>query len=467
MLRLVPLCVTLLLAVSSLPAASQGIGATPIPDDITYGPLPFEPLAECPTGAVVFSPGMNLQDVVDAQPRSATYCFTAGVYENPTIIPRTGDTYVGVEGAVLDGGGVTRSAFSARLEPNPSNPISNVTIRGLSFQNFTDEPTYRDFTSPFAAVEGGPGWIIENSVFQDNMAGLAMGHNWMWADGAVVRNNRFINNSFEGISTNGSNILVEHNELSGNGWALTDEERTWGGGGSKFTDQMIWADTTYTNMIAPERDGDDQLILRYNLVTSNLGNGLWLDIDNQNALIEYNLIEYNYWSGIQDELSTGTTIRHNILRHNRSGNEALGVWGGAEILLVNSQDGVVENNELTVSGNGRGILMIYETYRGEDYLSSNYTVRENTITFLNMPVYRSEDMVQVVTGGRPFAGVTGGDGDAPLYSSGNLYDGNTYYLVDPAANYFLWNGPLNWAGFRGRGMEANGRCFVIDTNQAC
>ncbi|MCC7208972.1 MAG: right-handed parallel beta-helix repeat-containing protein [Anaerolineae bacterium] len=413
----------------------------------------------CPANAVGLRPGDNLQNVVNAQPAGATFCFAAGTYQNQSIRPRSGDVYIGQPGAVMDGGGSTRFAFKGIFEPNSRNPIKNVTIRGLTIQRYASQSSIKGFISPEGAVEGSEGWIIENNVIQNNVNGISLGNaNWAFADGAIVRNNKILNNSEVGLEVNGSNILFEGNELAGNGWSLNDQDRTWAGGGSKFTDQPIWADLTFKTTVARTRTANDHLIIRNNHVHDNVGIGLWLDVYNQNAIVENNLVENNYGSGIMDELSNGTIIRNNTVRNNRKGNGIGGLWGGGEILIANSQRGDVTGNTLTVSGSGRAVVMIYETYRSQ-WPSRDYYVHHNTIRFQNTPQYASD--------GNPLAGILGGAGNDPFWTSNNRYDYNTYYVADANQKFWFWGQGYNWTGFKGRGHETNGLCFYGPSNTPC
>lgn len=440
-----------------------------LPEDGDYGLRAFEPLTSCPADSVMLEPGDDVAALVAAATSSAVYCFTEGVYEGISIIPNSGDRYIGLEGAMLDGGGNTASAFRSLLAPNGPEPITDVTIEGLIIQNYADAPTYRDELTPRAAVESSQGWTIENNVIQDNVLGIGLGHaNWGWGDGSAIRNNRILNNSYMGIESNGSNIIFEFNELAGNGWNLTEEERIWSGGGSKFTDQLVFADDSFNfdTMIDRERDEDDQLVVRNNWVHSNLGHGIWLDINNRNALIEFNVFEYNYGSGMFDELSNGTTIRNNVFRGNRQGNQTVGHWGGAEILIANSQRGRVYENDVTVDGTSRAVVMIFELERAE-YPFREYLVSENVFRFSIVPQYVNVDLVDVVTGGEMLGGTLGGWGEGDFYNQGNRFEQNTYIVPESGLDYFYWGSRMPWDAFVGAGMEAGGNCEVADTGADC
>lgn len=440
-----------------------------LPQDGEYGPEEYIALTTCPARSVTLVPGDDVAAIVASASVSQVYCFTEGVYEGVSVIPNAGDRFVGLEGAVLDGGGEVTSAFRSIFAPNEDDPIIDVTIEGLTIQNYADAPTYRDELTPRAAVEGSQGWVIQNNVIQDNLLGIGLGHaNWGWGDGSIIRNNRILNNSYMGIESNGSNIVFEHNELAGNGWNLTNEERIWSGGGSKFTDQMVFADDSFDfeTMITLERDEEDQLIIRNNWVHSNLGHGIWLDINNRNALIEFNVFEYNYGSGMFDELSNGTTVRNNVFRGNRQGNETLGHWGGAEIMIANSQRGRVYENDITIEGTSRAVVMIFELSRAE-YPFRDYVVSENVLRFNNAPQYVNATLADVVTGGELLGGALGGWGEGDFYSQGNQFDENTYILSQAGQQYFYWGQRMNWSDFVRAGMEPNGSCEIAETGADC
>lgn len=430
-----------------------GAGTTPI------HALPGQQAYTCPPGAVTMRPGDNLQNIVNGQPAGTTFCLTPGTYQNQTIRPRTGDTFIGQPGAIMDGGTTTRFAFQSLLSPNPNPPITDVIIRGLTIQRYGSATSIRSHLSPEGAIEGQERWIVEGNLIQDNVAGLSFGKgNWGWGDGAIIRNNRILNNAEIGLEINGSNILFEGNELAGNGWRLTDQDRLWSGGGSKFTDQRVWANNQFNMQIQRDRSPSDHLIIRNNHVHNNVGIGLWLDISNRYAIIENNLVEENYGSGIMDELSTATTIRNNTVRNNRKNNASGGLWGGAELLLVNSQDGDVYGNDVTVSGTGRAVIMIYESYRSA-YPMRNYYVHHNTFRFLNQPQYRSDS--------DPTSGIIGGGGNDPFWNSNNRFDHNTYYVQTSGLRHWFWGMGMQWSAFKTAGHEINGLCYYGPANTPC
>src|SRR5262245_34974568 len=64
----------------------------------------------CPASAVDISPGVSIQDAIDRHEGNTTFCLRAGThFLRSSITPKTGNTFVGEYGAVLDGSGWTAS----------------------------------------------------------------------------------------------------------------------------------------------------------------------------------------------------------------------------------------------------------------------------------------------------------------------------------------------------------------------
>ena len=58
----------------------------------------------CPAGAVNIVPGQSIQPLVNMYPGGTTFCLRAGVHRlTSSIRPKTGNTFVGEYGAILDG----------------------------------------------------------------------------------------------------------------------------------------------------------------------------------------------------------------------------------------------------------------------------------------------------------------------------------------------------------------------------
>ena len=55
---------------------------------------------------VTIAPGQSIQAAVNSQPSGTTFVLKAGTYRNQSVVPKSGDVFIGEKGAVLDGGNV-------------------------------------------------------------------------------------------------------------------------------------------------------------------------------------------------------------------------------------------------------------------------------------------------------------------------------------------------------------------------
>ncbi len=267
---------------------------------VTALPAEASPVAVCdagpvspskPDGAVVVEPGTDLSVKTRELPAGTTFWLaggkhTLGADEFGQIIPKDGNAYLGAPGAVLDGGGVNRYAFTQQAR--------DVVIRGL---------TIRGFAAPrdqgVVNHDSGEHWTIEGNTIEANR-GAAM----MAGPRQEIRRNCLRNNGQYGINAYRAGdgitgLLVEGNEITGNN--TDDWEKQVPGcgcsGGAKF-----WA-----------VDGAD---VRGNWVHHNHGAGLWADTNNNDFLIEDNLIEDNEAEALFYEISYNLVVRGNTFRRN-------------------------------------------------------------------------------------------------------------------------------------------------------
>lgn len=211
---------------------------------------------------------------------------TLGVNEYGQVIPKDGDTYLGAPGAILDGRGINRYAFTQHAK--------DVTIRYLTVQGFTAQQN-----EGVVNHDSADGWVIEHNTIQDNRgAGLMAGARQKVRYNCLRDNGQYGINAYKsGDAISG--LLVENNEIA---WNNTDdwERRVPGCGctaGVKF-----WA-----------VNGAD---VRANWIHDNHGAGLWADTNNNDFLIEGNLIENNDAEAVFYEISYNLILRGNMLRHN-------------------------------------------------------------------------------------------------------------------------------------------------------
>lgn len=246
-----------------------------------------------PAGSVTVDPAVDndLHDKTTANPAGTTFWLAPGRHtlgggEFGQVSPKDGDTYLGAPGAVLDGRGSNRYAFTQRA--------TNVTIRYLTVQGFIPP---RD--QGVVNHDSGDGWVIEDNVIQRNQgAGLMAGAHQQVRHNCLRNNGQYGMNAYQsGDSITG--LVVESNEISENN---TDDWETRVAGCGCTGGIKFWA-----------VNGAD---VRSNWVHDNHGPGLWADTDNNDFLIEGNLIEGNDAEAVFYETSYNLVLRNNTLRNN-------------------------------------------------------------------------------------------------------------------------------------------------------
>lgn len=304
----------------------------------------------------------------------------------------------------------TKAAFS-------NENASNVTIKNLIVEKYANPPQFGAIGDQYS----GKAWVVENCESRYNHgAGINVD------DNGVIRNCHVYNNGQLGIRATGENVLVEGNTVS---WNRTAGIRDgWEGGGSKFA----------------KTDG---IIIRNNHFHHNNGPGIWLDIDNINALVENNLSEYNQTLGIFYEISYKATIRCNTVRYN--GDRDNGWLYGSQILSSTSQDVEISNNIVTVGTNGsNGIGVIQQNRTGgkdgsKRYFGKNNLVRDNHVTFM---------------GSTGFTGAAVDYEKPSFWSTGNnRHINNRYHAADVNVGHWYYRDfPYTWSSFQRQGQDVGG-----------
>jgi hypothetical protein len=288
-----------------------------------------------------------------------------------------------------------------------------VVIRGLVIEKYASP-------AQSGAIEGraGGGWLVEqNEIRLNHGLGLRIGPRM------TVRANLVHSNGELGIGGNGEDVVVERNVIARNN--RLDFRRAWEAGATKFVKT--------TN-----------LVVRGNCVHHNAGFGLWLDIDNVDALVEHNVVFDNERAGILNEIGGRATIRDNVVVHNGRGRKAW-LWN-AQILVANARDTTVERNIVAVARDGGHGIAIIQQSRGAGgigpYVSVRNVVRRNVIADFSP------------------SGVSGAAATAELevlVTGANRFDENRYFVRSAQARRWAWNGrALDWQGLRAEGQERHG-----------
>ena len=247
-------------------------------------------VASPPDGAQTVAPGTDLSAMTRTSPPGTTFWLSPGTHtlaadQFGQVIPKDGDVFLGAPGAVLDGRGINRAAFTQQA--------ADVVIRGLTIRGFV-----ASLNQGVVNHDSGPRWIIEGNVIEDN-DGAAM----MAGIGQHIIGNCLRDNGQYGINAYRAgglaDLVVEDNEITGNN---TDDWETQQPGCGCTAGAKFWA-----------VDGAD---IRGNWVHHNHGAGLWADTNNNDFIIEDNVIEDNDAEGLFYELSYNLVLSGNSFNRN-------------------------------------------------------------------------------------------------------------------------------------------------------
>ena len=318
-------------ALDPAPAApTLGLGA---PTNVVKPSRPattaVEPTRCAAAGGVVIGVADNAQRVLDAHSAGTVYLVKAGTHQNNfSVRPKSGDTFCGEPGAVLDGGRSLATAFSGGA--------SDVTLDSITVQNYASG-------RQGAAIQPDShanGWLVRNvSALHNAWAGL------LAADGMRILGGHYNDNDQLGIGGNAATGIVldgldsDPNTIDGPELARNHTLHAscqWEGGGMKWD--------------------VGQVTIRNAYVHDNDCRGLWADINARDALIENNVVEHNRAEGIAYEISQGAVIRDNQVYGN--GYAADGWYWDGGITLAASFDVEVYGNRL--SGNYNGITGVQQ-----------------------------------------------------------------------------------------------------------
>jgi hypothetical protein len=283
------------------------------------------------SGGVPIGTGNDAQQVVDAHGAGTRYTVKAGIHlRNFSVRPKSGDTFCGEPGAVLDGGRSLRAAFSGGA--------TNVTLDSITVQQYA---TGRQ-GGAIHPDKSASGWVVRNvSALRNYWAGL------MAADNMKILGGHYNDNDQLGIGNNAASSIVldgldgDPTTMDGPEMArnhILHESCDWEAGGIK------WAIGRITIRNAYVHDNDCR--------------GLWGDINAHDALIEHNLIENNRDEGIFYEISQDAVIRYNRIYGNGFGYRVGWYWSGG-ITIASSFNVEVYGNRL--SGNYNGVTGTQQT----------------------------------------------------------------------------------------------------------
>ena len=250
--------------------------------------------AKRPRGAKKVRTTQDLSALVDRSAPGTTFWLTPGVHtlgddQYDQVQPKDGDVFIGAPGAVLDGRGVNKYAFTAYAQ--------RVTISYLTIQNFGQGINDNGGQS-VVNHDSGDNWYIHHNTIQNNAgAGVFLGNG-----GRVVKNCLRLNGEygFQSFEEDGAHdVVLRGNEIARNNTADWESIQPGCGcsGGGKF-----W-NTRNARVVG-------------NYVHHNYGAGLWADTNDVGFLFERNYISDNQSHGLFYEISYNAEIRKNTFARN-------------------------------------------------------------------------------------------------------------------------------------------------------
>lgn len=393
----------------------------------TVGPRgPVGPQASITCTGTAIAAGASIQTAVNAAAAGTTFCLGVGTFSGQSVTAKSGDTFIGNVGTILDGGGATIHAFAS----TSSNP--NVTIQNMIVQNYGGG-------SQFVAVDGqnATGWkILNNEVRQNNGDGVAVAGN-----GLIQFNYCHHNGELCYGSNPGTGIQILDNEIAFNNSAGAYNCGNQCGGGK------LWSTTG--------------AIVSYNYTHDNGGPGFWDDYDNQSITYSLNRIENN-WTGIQHEIGYSASIHDNTFLGNGKAAatnpspgwlwlSAIGIYasGGATTAAPSGQVEIF-NNTIVVASPGNAVGLVQQNRQGVTgqepccgpWLVDNLWVHDNTIDLSH---------------GGGVGGVTDFTGGQAMFTTGNNKFDRNHYTLGTNTSPFWWSGSTgNKAFWQSAGQDPNG-----------
>ena len=443
----------------------------------TYGTKP----TSAPTGAIILQPGDNVSAIVNAAPTGATFYFEPGVYHGVSLAPKSGQTFLGAEGAILNGsdtltnfthqgnawviGGQMQQGQRVATDEGVSGAMRAGYPETVFFDNTPLKPVdalskltsgtfYFDYTNHQIYLADDPtGHVVEAGKLADAFHGSAQNvtiqnlviekYDSPAQSGAIMGGQNWTVKDSEVRLNYGVGIKLQDNsKIVGNSVHDNGQMGLGGSGANILVDSNEIAHNGYWSGIDVLWEGGgfkftrtDGLVVTNNFSHDNNGYGMWTDINNIHTLYANNLIEHNTAAGISHEISYDATIRDNVLIDNGA-QDPRSWWWGNEIQIQNSSNVDIYGNKIDMTGGSNGIVLIQQNRGTGTYgpwLTTGNTVHDNII---------------VDHGGAGRDGFIGGvtDYQQSTMLNNNTWSNNQYYMADSSGK-FSWGSDYNFAGF--------------------
>ena len=339
--------------------------------------------------------GWSIQEVADSQPAGAKILIEAGTHLRQSVVPKSGQSFIGEDGAVMDGLNTMIYAFSGSA--------TNVTVSNIEIRN------YLTAHNKGAVDAEGTGWTISDcEVHHNTNAGISI------VGSSTISNCNVHHNKDLGIVVNGgSGALLDGNEVAYNNY-----------------------DSSVGDYYAGVKIIDAQdVVVSNNFVHHNSGYGLWTYQSKNGTTYQDNVVEDNYWAGLSHDQSGAVTIDSNVF--NRNGSKAPTDTDGARkfyngAIQITGPDATVTNNVIT--DNHNGVVVI------------GYTVNVDRAEITGNTITNSGNTGVVANSASPNAIDTA------------HIDGNDYRYTDTGGSYWVWNAgaEYDWTAWHGYGNDLKG-----------
>jgi parallel beta-helix repeat protein len=453
---------------------------------------------------VTLRPGADIQAAVDANPVGTAFILTAGVYREQSIIPKSGDSFTGQPGAVLNGSQVLTnwihngSYWTNNGAPALSTPYGDPSLycadhttgcvypQDLYFDNkplvhklalpISSGQWYFDYKSDVVYIADDPsGHTVELGVTPQAFHGYAnnvtvqnltiekyattlnsgavspYGQDW------TIKSNEVRLNHAAGIKPqyNKDNFeTIINNYVHDNG----QEGIAVGGGTGTLVEYNTISSNDYAFVLSESGGGKiaatTNARVMNNKYINNNSVGLWGDSGATGTVFSGNTIQGSQLDGIRYEISHSGTITNNTLIDNAQyqGTGACST-NAREIVLSESDTTNVSGNKITTNCGGIAITEGTRQLAFDDSISNNSFSYSGNVTLPNR------------IGG--FDAPPGTSYAGAIYDPANkdTFDNNAYHFVSRSMlnlNNWIWKGPngrmspLNWAEWKAAGLDAHG-----------
>ena len=447
----------------------------------TYGPKAIS----APTGAIILHPGDNISALVSAAPAGTTFYFEPGVYRGVSLAPKDGQTFIGAEGAILNGSAVLTNwtpsgnlwviggqTQQGRVHPNaeyeagtqrPGYPetvfLDNTPLKPVdALSKVVPGTFYFDYAADKIHIADSPAdHTVEAGKLTDAFHGSATNvtvqnlviekYDPAIQDGAIrggqgwiIRDNEVRLNYAVGISAHGGSQIIGNNVHDNGQMGLGGSGNNILVQGNEIAKNGFWSgiDPLWEGGGFKFADTDD-LVVRGNYAHDNKGTGLWTDINNIHTLYEDNVVVHNTINGISHEISYDAIIRNNTVLGNGYGDTRGWGWG-SDINIQNSRNVEVYGNRVEMTGGGNGIVMIQQN-RGSGTFGT-YTTTGNQI----------HDNTVVDHDGHGYIGGFADYNESGMFNGGNTWSNNQYFMSDGGGR-FEWGGSKTFSQFKDAAHE--------------